>query len=152
MYHEYGKLLGLLHRNKVDSYVRIQDLICEVDKNGQPKLTLIDREVGSLKNKNHSISSLRNNISHVFYEGLKRYEKVPLTPREGLSFCRGYLSVRKDLKLSLKALYSILMDEILKFIVKRKSFVRLAPLLPRKFLLWPYLKKKHQSVIVERCL
>ena len=151
LYYEYGKLLGLLHRNKIDSYVRIQDLICEVEESGHPKLTLIDREVGSLKNKNHSISSFRNNISHVFYEGLKRYEKVPLTSREGLSFCRGYLSVRTDMKLSLKALYSILMDEILRFIVKRKSFVRLAPLLPRKFLLWPYLKKKHQSGLPERC-
>lgn len=91
LYAEYGKLLGLLHINRVDTYVRIQDLLCIVEDNGRVKLTMIDREVGSLRKVNYGLRSLRRNLSHAFYEGLKRYKETPINYREAMSFCKAYL-------------------------------------------------------------
>lgn len=143
LYEEYGKLLGLLHINRVDTYVRIQDLLCIVENKGRVKLTMIDREVGSLRKRNYGVKALRKNLSHVFYEGLKRYRKTPITYREGMSFCKAYLKVNKNISLTPKELYIVLMDGFLSFMIKRKSFSKLAPSLPKKFLLWPYLRKKY---------
>ena len=150
LYAEYGKLLGQIHYNKVDSYVRIQDLICSIVNNGKIFLTMIDREVGSVQKKNYGLKSIRNNLSHVFYEGLKRYRQTPITYREGMSFCNAYLRANKNISLSPKELYIVLMDGILSFIIKRKSFTKLAPSLPKKFLLWPYLRNKHLPVKASR--
>ena len=150
LYAEYGKLLGLLHINRVDTYVRIQDLLCIVENDRQVKLTMIDREVGSLRKRNYDVKTLRKYLSHVFYEGLKRYRKTPITYREGMNFCKAYLKVNKNIRLTPKELYIVLMDGILSFMVKRKSFSKLATSLPNKFLLWPYLRKKHLPVKVSR--
>ena len=132
MYTEYGKLLGIIHYNRIDSYIRIQDLLCNISSNGSPKFTIIDREVGSLNKRRISVTRLKDILARIFYEVLKRYKRIPISSKEGLSFCKAYLEINKQIQLSPHELFQQILDKIRDFISKRKSFYKLKHYLPRE--------------------
>ncbi|MBN2059277.1 MAG: hypothetical protein JW882_02565 [Deltaproteobacteria bacterium] len=93
----YGALVGFMHRNGLDSIVRVTDMICVSDDftDFRRSLVVIDREWGSTERKKISFKKRCKQLGKMFTKML-RWIGLP-TYREVLSFMGGYRRESRDL-------------------------------------------------------
>lgn len=132
LYREFGKLIGYLHYQGIDSIVRPQDVFCLSEAADKVKLTIIDREEGSTKIKQPDIGKITLELAVMFIKGVIRYQQVAINAREASLFCQAYLEENKSLKMTYKELFALVITEIENFIILKKYAQSIIPMISNK--------------------
>ncbi|PKN62563.1 MAG: hypothetical protein CVU57_23770 [Deltaproteobacteria bacterium HGW-Deltaproteobacteria-15] len=86
----YGRLVGHMHTNGLDSLVRVSDIMCvsEEYEDFRKSMVLIDREWGALKAKTFSLDDRCYQLGKMFVK-MVRFIGMP-EPRDIIHFMEGY--------------------------------------------------------------
>ena len=129
LYREFGKLIGSLHSQSLDSIIRPQDIFCKSDGK-DVNLTIIDREEGSTRKVIFDEKKILWELATMFIKGVLRYNGLYISGREGLEFCTSYLKENSSLKLSSRELFNKVCKEIIKYMEMKTYSRRVGEYLP----------------------
>lgn len=131
LYREFGRLIGRLHSQKLDSIIRPQDIFCDVDSGSDNVvLTVIDREEGSTAVIDFDIKRTCWELATIFVKGTLRYNGLFVTAKEAMIFCKSYLSENQSLGVTTRELFNLVVESIHRFLIEKVYSRRIGPYLP----------------------
>ena len=131
LYREFGRLIGRLHSQKLDSIIRPQDVFCDVEtESDNVILTVIDREEGSTAVVDFDTKSTCWELATIFVKGTLRYNGLFVSAKEAMIFCKNYLSENQNLGLTTRELFNLVVESIHRFLIEKEYSRRIGPYLP----------------------